>query len=261
MIVFLHLPKTAGHSLKALALARFGEERVAHVNDGPTMESFVRDHRPGRWDFVQGHMPWGLAERVGERGTYFTVLREPVDRFVSDYYYIHNAPGHPAHRGMRERGITLRDFARVPSPVHPFTQNAQVRRLCRYDLRPRSDGRPWWAAHETIGDAALDDAKETLARRIDAFGLYERMADTMAEFAALIGTELHEMPRENVTPLRRAVNELDDETVAAIREANRFDVALYEFAVALADARAARRSTTRPAFLAGVVASRPGSAG
>ena len=136
MILFLHIPKTAGHSFKALALERFAAERVAYVNDGSAMEDFVRGYRPGQCEYVHGHMPWGLAERVGERGVYYTVLREPADRFVSDYYYISNTPGHPAHRAMREGGITLRDFARVPSPVHPFTQNAQVRRLLRYDLRP-----------------------------------------------------------------------------------------------------------------------------
>jgi hypothetical protein len=203
-------------------------------------------------------MPYGVAQHVGERGVYYVVLRDPVDRFVSDYYYIQGSPGHPAHRLVHERGITLRDFARTPSPVHPFTQNAQVRRLCRYDLVRRTPaGGRWWALRDTFGAAELEEAKETLATRVQAFGLYERMPQAMRQFAALIGAELEEIPRENVTPFRLAVDALDAETVDAIREANRLDLALYEFAERLADERAGALDLRSPPLAARTESSAP----
>jgi hypothetical protein len=254
VFVFLHLPKTAGHSFTAVAARHFGADRVAAVNGPDDLDAFVRTHRRGRFALVHGHMPYGVAEHVGERGVYYVVLRDPVDRFVSDYYYIWGAPEHPAHRLVRERGITLRDFARIPSPVHPFTQNAQARRLCRYDLvRRNAGGGRWWALRHRFGAAELDEAKETLATRVHAFGLYERMPQSMRQFAALIGAELGEIPHENVTPFRLAVGQLDTETIDAIREANRLDLALYEFACRLADERSSaldrRRRPQRPAEL------------
>jgi hypothetical protein len=252
MFVFLHLPKTAGHSFRAVAARHFGAHRIAVVNGHDQFDAFVRRHRHGRWPFVQGHMPYGVAEHVCERGVYYVALREPVDRFLSDYYYICSSPGHPAHRLVHEHRITLRDFARIPSPVHPFMHNAQVRRLCRYDLTRRGPGgERWWLLRDTFGAAELEEAKETLATRVHAFGLFERMAESMAQFRALIGAAPGVIPRENVTRFRLAVDQLDASTLDAICEANRLDLELYEFACRLADERSRaldlRRRSERPA--------------
>jgi hypothetical protein len=239
VFVFLHLPKTAGHSFTAVAARHFGPDRIAAVNGPHEFDALAREHHRGRWPFVHGHMPFGVAEHLGERGIYWVVLREPVDRFLSDYYYIRGSPGHPAHRLVRERRITLRDFARIPSPVHPFTHNAQVRRLCRYDLTRRgAGGERWWALRDACGPAELEEAEETLATRVHAFGLFERMPEAMAQFAASIGAAPGTIPRENVTRFRLRTDQLDAETLDAIRAANRLDLALYEFACRLADARA-----------------------
>ena len=58
-----------------------------------------------------------IAPYVRERGIYYVVLREPVDRFLSDYYYICSSPGHPAHRLVMPQQVIDRIGIVEESPV------------------------------------------------------------------------------------------------------------------------------------------------
>jgi hypothetical protein len=256
MIVFLHMPKTGGHSFKQVLFARFGAEAVAFVNGRDDYLAFSRAWVPGRFAAVHGHMPLGLAARIPEPCTHYVVLRDPVDRFVSDYYHLYNTPEHPLHRTIRGEGIGLREYARRATPSDPAffnSQNAQVRRLATYDLDAvRDDGAYWWLTRPDADRAMLEEAQENLAGRVGHFGLFERMEESMHEFAGLLGAVLHRVPRENVTPFRVGVDEVDAETVAAIREANRWDVELYDWARARFDDR-------RPGYAADAAAARGAS--
>jgi Sulfotransferase family len=240
MIVFLHMPKTGGHSFKQVLFARFGVAAVGFVNGRDEYLALVRGWIPGRFAAVHGHMPLGLAHAIREACTYYVVLRDPVDRFVSDYYHLYNTVEHPLHRVIRGEGIGLGDYARRATPADPLffnSQNAQVRRLATYDpAAVRDDGAYWWLTRPRADAAMLEEAKANLVEQIRHFGIFERLEASMQGFAGLLGATLHRVPRENVTPHRVGVDTLDAETVAAIREANRWDLELYAWARARFDA-------------------------
>lgn len=240
MISFLHMPKTGGHSFKRLLVDRFGDAGLACINNRAEYHAFLWDWRPGACQAIHGHMPMGIAERVEAAPAYFVVLRDPVDRFISDYYHLVNTPAHPKHRVVIDDGITLADYARVPSPVAAVTQNAQTRRLLQYDLDAvAADGRHWFMLKDAVTRADVAQAKRNLRERIRHVGIFERMEESMSRFADLIGVARTGTPRENVTPFRVQAADLDRRTLDAIRAANALDLELYDEACELFERRAA----------------------
>ena len=241
MLTFLHLPKTGGHSFKQLLVDRFGPDGVAYANGLAGYRALRRDWQRGRWQALHGHMPIGVPAALGVPEQYFVVLRDPVDRFVSDYYHLVNTPAHPNHQVVVEQRITLREYAAVPChPVSRGAQNGQVRRLATYDLDAvAADGSHWWSGAWDADRSTLEQAKRNLRDRVRHIGLVERMDESMSRFADLLGLSRVRSPRENVSPQRVEVSSLDRETVAAIRAANQLDLELYDYAQELFERQAA----------------------
>jgi uncharacterized protein Yka (UPF0111/DUF47 family) len=110
-LVFLHLPKTAGMTLRGIlerVYAEFGVEFL--TNRGGELRAFAR--RPlaerRRVALLAGHIPWGAQAAIpGARA--ITVLRDPVERVISFYHFTRRAPNALHHDAINEGGLSLAD--------------------------------------------------------------------------------------------------------------------------------------------------------
>ena len=83
--VFMHIPKTAGTTLNTAISSHYDAERVAYLYPP---HNITAPETVGELDFFGGHLVYGEHESYGiEDPQYFTFLRDPVDRIVSQYYY------------------------------------------------------------------------------------------------------------------------------------------------------------------------------
>ena len=86
-VVFLHIPKTAGQSVHAALVDSFTKEKVmpARVNN-QLLQYSIKDIN--RYDVFSGHFDWSALDCVeGEKYT-FTILRDPIERILSFYFYL-----------------------------------------------------------------------------------------------------------------------------------------------------------------------------
>ena len=105
---FVHIPKCAGSSFRAVLRRWFGERLM--VWDSDDREAFRQElgRRPAPPGAVAGHFRFGLHESVAAQPCYLSLVRDPVDRFVSVYKHARQTPGHalnPAAAALDLKGF------------------------------------------------------------------------------------------------------------------------------------------------------------
>lgn len=100
-LLYLHLPKTAGVSLRAYFDRHFAPARVFSFADGAAGKV------PAGTCFVTGHLYGGWLNRLPSDVVTATVLRHPVDRVVSQYRYWRGFAEIPTGDEIARHQVTL----------------------------------------------------------------------------------------------------------------------------------------------------------
>ena len=136
-----------------------------------------------------------------------TMLRDPVDRIVSDYRY-QRSPAHPpsADHPRRSRHRRL--------PSDRFQQNKTARHLLPYPM---------------VADGDPERAIEYILANYDFVGVQEMYPLSFGILTAMIGKPRPPSLRKNVNPEASTSVEINDDLVKSVREVNRLDAAIYAY--------------------------------
>ena len=214
-LIFVHLPKTAGTTLNRLIEWEYSpwemftvDPYFIHWSNAHLRKLPVR--RLSRYRVFKGHLPFGLHEALPQPATYVTVLREPVDRTISTYYFMKNYVLHPMYPKLKRTGWTLEQFVRnVPR------NNIQCKYLANID----------W--DDTVTEPIYERARANLERHFSVVGLTERFEETLALMKLHFGWKLDQYLSFNRTSDRPARRKLPAATVELIEHYNRWDIELY----------------------------------
>ena len=102
--VHIHIPKTAGTSVTSCMRDMFGNNRVAHFGRWQRVAIFRNMTREdlSAYRCIGGHIHYGeFLKKVGPRPLYFTILREPIDRYISFYSDVYYRESHLLHEIAR----------------------------------------------------------------------------------------------------------------------------------------------------------------
>ncbi len=212
--IFLHIPKTAGTSVRQIVRKEYpGRQCLFIYSHTPEFFASIRPHLPAA-RAIYGHVSYGIHEVLGIRGRYVAFLRDPVRRVVSFY-------GHQARKrdsefyGQIKKGLTLREMLR--SGVCHQVNNHMVRIISGHEgVEPTDD------------TAVFRRAVDNIERSFEMVGLVERLPESLALLGKQMGFKKpYRIPRRNVNQRRRSIS-LDEGTLADIRAHNRLDLMLYE---------------------------------
>ncbi|WP_179187153.1 sulfotransferase family 2 domain-containing protein [Sphingomonas sp. TZW2008] len=145
LCVFIHIPKTAGSSLSAeLARLRppyhnihrryFDGETVTFTSMEEEIATFVAEPELADARSCSGHFTWEQAAPIRAArpdARFFTFLRDPVQRVISDYRYS-RTPTHPTYRETIARFPTIETYVEARE-----TQDKMARFLLPDDVRTR----------------------------------------------------------------------------------------------------------------------------
>ena len=171
LVVFVHIPKTAGSTLRAIMRWQYKPEQIFHINwdfdrNAPFTEFInLPEQKRKETRIVYGHIPFGLHEVVQREVDYFTMLRDPIERSISHYYHIRKLPNHFHHHSAHT--MELGEF--VDSGVFREMDNGQVRQLTALGQIPFG----------TCTPDMLDQAIANLDDRFCVVGLQERFDESI----------------------------------------------------------------------------------
>jgi len=243
-LCFLHIPKTAGTSLRVWLAERYHADQVMPLRwpvkpTDPLTDPPRELPRPlpeyagiERFGFISEHLGadvWGLV-RATHLGV--VVLREPRDRLLSYYWNIRTkdesllAGAPPVWKELwtRARAMGVAEFLTDPPPsVEKRFVNAQVRQMATSlaDLSPASQD--------------LDLALETLGQ-MGVVGTTELLASTVRVLCDKAGwAPPGSLPRFAPTEGRARLEDLSARELEALDRATRLDQRLYRTALARLD--------------------------
>jgi hypothetical protein len=227
-IVHLHIPKTAGTAFRsAFELAAGGKLRIFTHFD----ERRHADIDSSQFDFFSGHIGFETAAKIG--GEIITVLRNPVDRFVSVYHF---------WRRLSERGI---EKSHRTALAHKFSLSEFVKiRDEPALLEAFYNVMTWQVAHGTslvrrrelrLMGKTDNDVIELAIANLSTFalvGIQERLQIFEAAMAQRYSLPL-KIRKINVAEARPGSRDIDAATLTAIRDWTFMDLKLYEYAEGL----------------------------
>ena len=227
-LLFIHIPKAAGGTLRQIIARNFHKSEVLHVHGSDQPVRDLDDAGRRRLKAIMGHWRYGLHELLPQPTTYVTLLREPVDRIVSMYYYILREPRHRLHERVAQGGMELGEYVRLPVGE---LDNGQTR------LISGAQGVPPDACEPEM----LERAKANLERDFAVVGLQERFEDSLTLLREVFAWRERPYKKRHVAGSRPSKKEVPRDILAVIEERNRLDQQLYDFAVRLFEAAWAAR--------------------
>jgi hypothetical protein len=167
-------------------------------------------------------------------------LRDPVERFVSNFYYLQGVPALPEQPDAlpKIRQMTLEDFARSDLEIARMNRNHQAdlitARFAEAGHGAGLDGTPPRLPLDIAhGKRLLDD--------FEFVGLTERIQDSLLLMAYTFGWRpITEFQTFNVTPNRPRREQISPGIVERVRLLNALDAELYEHSRRLFAARLRR---------------------
>ena len=115
MLLFCHIPKTAGLTFLQILSAHYPEHSILDVRDKASLEAVkkIDDNTFNKYQVVSGHIPFSWIERCRANPTVITFLRDPVDRVLSHYNYVLKEPNDSFWNARVNNGLNLDDFLKL----------------------------------------------------------------------------------------------------------------------------------------------------
>ena len=125
-LIFLHLPRTGGTTLRDILDKQYPDD-VTLENKSllDTDPNFNVDNKPEKDQFklVKGHVYFRIHEHINQKCTYFSMMRNPIERTISIYNYIKKRSSHKDYDLANK--LTIEEF--IKRGHNLFINNGQTR--------------------------------------------------------------------------------------------------------------------------------------
>ena len=217
-IIFLHIPKTGGTSLQNILLRKYSKDQTV-TNAHTKLEelSSWTESKKNNIRYMQGHFSFGAHKLLPQKCEYLTMLRDPIDRVISHYYFLLRNESHPLHRVLLENKMSLEDY--VTSGVSAEVKDDQVRLISGI---PRDSSM-------SVSEI-LNQAKTNIDESFLVTGIMEKFDEALILLKKRLGLHNIFYGIRNQTLDRPSVEQTPAATLELINEHNQLDIALYEYA-------------------------------
>ena len=226
LVIFLHIPKAAGTTLRDILYRQYEKEYIYELDGQNFLQSqedskHLNAKEKDKIRLLMGHMYFGLHEFVSSPSSYITMLRDPIEKVISYYYFVSKLTAHPDYKLIKSQNVSLKKYCTMNKPN---MCNAQTRFLAGENFSQVNN--------EPI---MLEQAKKNLQEYFSLVGITERFDESLILMKQKLGWN------SNPYYYRRNTNKtnsyaklrIQEDTLATIREYNQLDIELYKYAYEL----------------------------
>jgi len=217
-MVFIHIGKTAGTSLRNTLIDSFGSDACSP----PFVQTYMTADEAARlekYPIVCGHISRVDQKRWFPARDVLVTLRDPIDRGLSFLHYVRALPAESSQVAADAQQLSMLDLIETEEAQRNLN-NTMVRQLGGHMLDP--------ADHL---DAMFEAAKETLKGALWV-GRQERFQADLGRLSAVLGVTLKPQ-LANITQGRVPRERDDADVIRRITELAEYDLELWSWAESL----------------------------
>ena len=202
-IIFIHIPKTGGTTINTAMQKAYWQTKP-----GFNYRHILQDKSSNSGDIFNPKKANNFKEEK-----FFMMLRHPVDRLISEYYFI------------KERN----EFTDLLKPrAKDFESYIRNRQTQNYMVNFLKGKRMYSTVAATEDD--LEDVLESIDELPIHVGIFEQFSNSLAYFSKTMGIEWDKnISIKRMTLRRPKMSEVSDEIKQLIEECNPLDMELYNY--------------------------------
>lgn len=232
----MHLHRTGGTTFLKLLDNIYNENETFTIDGKHFRESAIEfsllplDQR-SKYRLVKGHLFWGFHKYCPNKSDYITILRNPIDRAISQYrWHLRPECAYPV-----SPDLTLIDF--LESGKFISADNGMTRLISGKDRDDIDYGK--------CTDEMFEIAKNNLEHEFLVFGLTEYYDETLILLKKIL--EWPKFPvyiKKNVHEKKPINQNISEQEYKVLIKYNRYDIELYEYAKKLFEERIKKETSS-----------------
>lgn len=231
MLYFIHILKTGGTTFDDIVVRQYGKDKLIDLNgDDIDMEFLNENHLPNikkqsgeKQDLiaVTGHFRYGLHKLLHDNEPkYVAFFRNPVEQFISQYYYAISLNEYPEIKKMVMKRGNIIQY--MESDLLKYSKNIQTYFLSE------APNRDYFINNQ---QEMLNQAVKNINQSFRFFGIVEHYDESLIILKEILGwKKLPLYTKHKVNKNRPKVEELDNSIIQQINELNKYDNELYSLA-------------------------------
>ena len=222
LIIHLHIPKTGGTTLRDIIQRQYLSKNILTI---PTLEESeniletVPSVKINQLELVQGHLKYGIHLNLNRSAKYFAILRNPIDRVLSTYYYVISQDNNPQNLSSNDNTMSIFDY--VNSGINPFLINGQTQLISG---KTCSINDPLIRSKEL-----LSIAKKNIKENFIFTGTTEQFDESILLLKGILRWKSPYYSRANKTKNKPDYKKIDKKIRDFIKDHNQLDINLYNY--------------------------------
>ena len=220
LFIHLHIPKTGGTTLRDIIQRQYRAEKILMIPKLEESENILKEvstSQINQLKLIQGHLKYGIHNHFHRRVKYFSIIRDPINRVLSTYYYVLSQKNNPQNLSTSNNQMTIYDF--VQSGVNPFLINGQTKLI---------SGKTGNIDNPIIESEELFSlAKENIENDFLFLGITEMFDETILILKNMLGWHMPYYSIANRTKKKPNYDAVNPTIISFIKEHNQLDIKLY----------------------------------
>ncbi|MED3882339.1 sulfotransferase family 2 domain-containing protein [Priestia megaterium] len=214
LVIFMHIPKTAGTSLLKVAQQQYKQDESRIILVGRDLNMIGKEINKSNIKYIQGHYPFGIHQYFTSPAVYITMIRDPIERVISEFYFIQKVPQHDLfiYKQIEKKQMSLEDYIDMDNE--------------KFKLRNANMQTRFLSGGNTID---LEKAKENINKNFAFVGITEMFDESLFLLQKKLGWKNVKYSKVNVNKSRPLKDQISLEVLQKIKMKNQLDIELYEW--------------------------------